>query len=73
MAKAVGFGGIFLKAQDPKALSAWYATHLGIQTGEGGVTENLPGYGIWRATGLNCGSRSTKHKIQNFPGKERGF
>jgi predicted enzyme related to lactoylglutathione lyase len=36
MAKAVGFGGVFLKAQDPKALSAWYATHLGIQTGEGG-------------------------------------
>ena len=36
MAKAVGFGGIFLKAQDPKALSAWYATHLGIQAGEGG-------------------------------------
>ncbi len=30
MAKAVGVGGIFLKAKDPKALSAWYATHLGI-------------------------------------------
>lgn len=36
MAKAVGIGGVFLKAQDPKALSAWYATHLGIQPGEGG-------------------------------------
>jgi predicted enzyme related to lactoylglutathione lyase len=36
MAKAVGVGGVFLKARDPKALSAWYATHLGIQTGEGG-------------------------------------
>ena len=30
MAKAVGFGGVFLKASDPKALSAWYATHLGV-------------------------------------------
>ena len=30
MAKVVGFGGVFLKAQDPKALSAWYATHLGV-------------------------------------------
>lgn len=30
MAKATGIGGIFLKARDPKALSAWYATHLGI-------------------------------------------
>lgn len=30
MAKAVGFGGVFLKAKAPQALSAWYATHLGI-------------------------------------------
>ena len=36
MAKAVGVGGIFLKAHDPKALAAWYARHLGIQTQEGG-------------------------------------
>lgn len=35
MAKAVGVGGIFLKAKDPKALSNWYATHLGIAQ-EGG-------------------------------------
>jgi predicted enzyme related to lactoylglutathione lyase len=36
MAKAVGVGGIFLKARDAKALSAWYAEHLGIQTQDGG-------------------------------------
>ena len=36
MAKAVGFGGIFLKAQDPKALSAWYAAHLGVPRMEDG-------------------------------------
>jgi predicted enzyme related to lactoylglutathione lyase len=36
MAKAVGVGGIFLKARDPKALAAWYATHLGIQLQDGG-------------------------------------
>jgi predicted enzyme related to lactoylglutathione lyase len=30
MAKAVGVGGIFLKARDPKSLSAWYSEHLGI-------------------------------------------
>jgi predicted enzyme related to lactoylglutathione lyase len=29
-------GGVFLKARDPEALAAWYATHLGIQPGEGG-------------------------------------
>ena|SRR6478735_4750214 len=36
MAKAVGVGGVFLKSRDPKALSAWYATHLGIQSQGGG-------------------------------------
>ena len=30
MAKAVGVGGVFLKASDPNALSQWYETHLGI-------------------------------------------
>ena len=36
MAKALGVGGVFLKARDPLALSAWYATNLGIQTEDGG-------------------------------------
>jgi predicted enzyme related to lactoylglutathione lyase len=34
MARAVGVGGIFLKAQDPKALSAWYAKHFGLAPAE---------------------------------------
>ena len=37
MAKAVGVGGVFLKAREPKALAAWYSSHLGIQPGEGGT------------------------------------
>jgi predicted enzyme related to lactoylglutathione lyase len=37
MAKAVGFGGVFLKARDPKALAAWYVTHLGVPTQDGGA------------------------------------
>jgi predicted enzyme related to lactoylglutathione lyase len=36
MAKAVGVGGVFLKARDPEKLSAWYAEHLGISSQEGG-------------------------------------
>jgi len=36
MAKAVGIGGIFLKARDPKALALWYATHFGIPDQGGG-------------------------------------
>jgi predicted enzyme related to lactoylglutathione lyase len=36
MARAVGFGGVFLKARDPETLSAWYAKHLGIPEQGGG-------------------------------------
>jgi hypothetical protein len=36
VAKAVGFGGVFFKARDPKALADWYATHLTITTQDGG-------------------------------------
>lgn len=36
MAKAVGVGGVFLKASDPQMLSAWYAKHLGIPSQDGG-------------------------------------
>ena len=30
MASVTGFGGIFLRAQDPKALYQWYEQHLGL-------------------------------------------
>jgi predicted enzyme related to lactoylglutathione lyase len=36
MAKVTGLGGVFLRAQDPKALMAWYAKHLGLPVGEWG-------------------------------------
>ena len=36
MAKAVGIGGVFLKARDPQALALWYAAHLGIPAQDGG-------------------------------------
>ncbi|HTJ31536.1 MAG TPA: VOC family protein [Acidobacteriaceae bacterium] len=38
MAKAVGVGGIFLRATEPKKLMSWYVEHLGIPGGEGGYT-----------------------------------
>jgi glyoxylase I family protein len=38
MEKALGIGGVFFRSKDPKSLSDWYRTHLGI--GE-------PPYGIW--------------------------
>lgn len=30
MEKVLGFGGFFFRADDPKALAAWYDSHLGI-------------------------------------------
>ena len=30
MKRVTGIGGVFFKARDPKALGAWYRTHLGI-------------------------------------------
>jgi predicted enzyme related to lactoylglutathione lyase len=35
MAAVTGFGGIFLRANDPKALYQWYVQHLGLVKGEG--------------------------------------
>ena len=38
MARVTGIGGVFLKARDPKALTAWYAQHLGLPVGDWGTT-----------------------------------
>ena len=36
MKRAIGIGGVFIKSKDPKALSAWYQKHLGINLLEWG-------------------------------------
>jgi len=36
MAKVTGFGGAFVRADDPKGLYAWYEQHLGISSYDGG-------------------------------------
>lgn len=46
MARVTGIGGVFLRARDPKALSAWYAEHLGIKLEHGSAmlawTDEVP-------------------------------
>ena len=37
MTRAVGVGGIFMRAADPKKLHAWYEEHLGIKRTEDGA------------------------------------
>ena len=36
MKRVTGIGGIFFKSKDPKALGAWYKTHLGIDVQDWG-------------------------------------
>lgn len=38
MKRVTGIGGVFLKADDPKATNEWYAKHLGIKSGQWGGT-----------------------------------
>ncbi|WP_243047723.1 VOC family protein [Dyella sp. RRB7] len=52
MAKVIGLGGIFFKSHDPKALSEWYAQHLGLPVHKwGGATfdedESRKGKTLW--------------------------
>jgi predicted enzyme related to lactoylglutathione lyase len=52
MARVIGIGGIFFKARDPQALSAWYAQHLGLKIeGFGGAMffedSARPGCTLW--------------------------
>lgn len=36
MARITGIGGVFFKANDPRALGAWYQKHLGLSFEEWG-------------------------------------
>jgi catechol 2,3-dioxygenase-like lactoylglutathione lyase family enzyme len=36
MKRVTGIGGVFFKSRDPKALGAWYRTHLGIDVADWG-------------------------------------
>ena len=42
-----GIGGFFFRAQDPKALSAWYAEHLGVGDGEWGMWHPAGGKSVF--------------------------
>jgi predicted enzyme related to lactoylglutathione lyase len=73
MAKVTGLGGIFFKANDPAALSAWYAKHLGLPVDDwGGVrfddNPDRPGYTLWSpfAADTNYFAPSTQPYMINF-------
>lgn len=43
----MGIGGFFFRANDPEALSAWYARHLGVGTGAYGSWETRAGTSLF--------------------------
>lgn len=54
MQRVTGIGGIFFKSSDPKALSAWYRDHLGLDVSDwGGAVfqwggaDSAPGMTLW--------------------------
>jgi predicted enzyme related to lactoylglutathione lyase len=42
MASITGFGGVFLRANDPKALYQWYEKHLGLVKPDGAYAFSAP-------------------------------
>lgn len=46
-----GFGGLFFRATDPDALSAWYKTHLGVGAGCAATGDGDPADWYWRTEG----------------------
>lgn len=55
MPRAIGVGGVFFYARDPKALAEWYGEHLGIETeawgtAYGHVFEHFDAEGVRRTT-----------------------
>ena len=42
MASVTGFGGMFLRANDPKALYQWYERHLGLVKASGSFSFPVP-------------------------------
>ena len=70
MARVTGIGGIFLRARDPKALSAWYAKHLGIQLSDYGGASFLWIDEVPATTGMTTWSLFPENTKYFGPGKD---
>ena len=57
MERVTGIGGVFLRAEDPAALNAWYAEHLGVAGGSGTDDGLAAGGRADRVERLRCGHR----------------
>lgn len=48
MGRVIGIGGLFIRAQNPEELAAWYAERLGIGPGRSGTEELEPEPWAWQ-------------------------
>jgi predicted enzyme related to lactoylglutathione lyase len=72
MARVTGIGGIFLRARDPKALSAWYAQNLGIALSDYGGATFLWSDEVPATTGSTTWSLFPENTKYFGPGTESG-
>jgi predicted enzyme related to lactoylglutathione lyase len=72
MARVTGIGGIFLRARDPKSLSAWYAKHLGIQIADYGGATFLWTDEVPAGSGMTIWSTFADNTPYFGPGNEKG-
>jgi predicted enzyme related to lactoylglutathione lyase len=72
MARVTGIGGIFLRARDPKALTAWYAQHLGITLSDYGGATFLWTDEVPATTGMTTWSLFPEDTPYFGKGNERG-
>jgi predicted enzyme related to lactoylglutathione lyase len=62
-----GIGGVFFRAQDPDALVAWYAEHLGVGAGFGPTGEKVPDLWHWETAGGPVVFAPFKQSTDYFP------
>ncbi len=72
MARVTGIGGVFLKARDPKALSAWYAEHLGVPLNDWGGANFLWSDEVPATTGSTAWSVFPSDSKYFGPGNDAG-
>ncbi|MBB5329613.1 VOC family protein [Tunturiibacter gelidoferens] len=72
MARVTGIGGVFLRARDPKSLSAWYVKHLGITLSEYGGATFLWSDEVPATTGMTTWSLFPENTKNFGPGNEKG-
>src|ERR1700678_245599 len=72
MARVTGIGGVFLRARDPKSLSAWYAKHLGIQLSDYGGATFLWSDEVPATTGMTTWSLFPENTSNFGSGSEKG-